>query len=114
MRGRLSSSMITIRDCRRCQRRHFGINGSSTSVRDIDQGRKQKFISLFVPTMNAKSKIFRHKDVNEFAAANAKRQKALSDANCLRLPEPFQNSRGCCARKLLKAQHRPEPFLPSH
>jgi hypothetical protein len=31
MRGRFSSSMITIRDCRRrCQRRHFGINGSST------------------------------------------------------------------------------------
>jgi hypothetical protein len=32
---------------------------------------KQKFINLFVPTMNAKSKIFRYKDINEFATANA-------------------------------------------
>jgi hypothetical protein len=34
---------------------------------------KQKFISLFVPAMNAKSKIFRYKDVNEFATANLKK-----------------------------------------
>jgi hypothetical protein len=34
---------------------------------------KQKFINLFVPTMNAKSKIFRYKDINEFAATNAKK-----------------------------------------
>jgi hypothetical protein len=34
---------------------------------------KQKFITLFVPAMNAKSKIFRYKGVNEFAATNAKK-----------------------------------------
>jgi hypothetical protein len=33
---------------------------------------KQKFIDLIVPTLNAKSKIFRYRDVVEFAKVNAK------------------------------------------